>query len=150
MKYKAPRSASHRTAAVFSSQPPFQEPLSFSWLTAGLFQESLAHSQGTLIICLVRFLVADIICQMPAFLHRFFWSFQLHIYLAARYTSPSLKYNFGLPHHTSGCIGCGWRVKDKIILIFGFVPDLCAGHLPEISNFSYVLCQWLGTLMNAC
>lgn len=102
--YKAPRSASPKTAAVFSSQPPFQKPFSFSWPTAGLFQESLAHSQGTLIICLVRFLVADIICQTPAFLDSFFWSFQLHTYLAARYNSPSLKFNFGLHHHKNGCM----------------------------------------------
>lgn len=103
-KYKAPSSASPKAAAVFSSQPLFQDLFSFSWLTAGLFQESLAYSQGTLIICLVRFLVADIICKTPTFHDSFFWTFLLHRYLAARYNSPSLKYNFRLPHHKSGCV----------------------------------------------
>jgi len=113
-KYRALRSASPKTAAVFSSQPPFQEPCSFSWPAAGLFQELLAHSQGTLIICLIRFLVADIICQTPAFLDSFFWSFQLHRHLVARYNSL-LKYNFGLPHNKIGSMRMKMKsVKEKI------------------------------------
>lgn len=83
----------------FSFQPPLQKSFSYSWVTDGLFQESMACIQGSLIMCFVRCLTTDIICQTPAFLDSFFSGLSSFTGAWLPCLNPPLKHSCGFPLH---------------------------------------------------